>query len=370
MLFSGKKVIVAAVAVTLVLAVSAFAQKRLMDPRLRGEGPLKVMTYNMYAGTEYAGVTASDPAVFLQAVTDMFAEAEANDPAGRALAIARQISITRPHLVSLQEVATWSRGPTRDDLTLEYDYLELLLDALDALGEDYMPVASLTTWDTIVPSSTGLYVRNTWREAILARADLDPRHFSFTNIQAAPWSAGATISFPLPALNGSSDCPVPLEASGACMMPFPRGWVSVDVTYRNKQFRFIDAHLESKSASKNFLESLELLNGPALTALPVIVAGDLNCDLGNPESSKYQTCMNFLNTGFRDAWNEANPAEPGYTKHLPIMTERSDYVMIRDPIFSQAAFLVGEEPEDRTPSGLWPGDHCGVVARLQFSFED
>jgi hypothetical protein len=27
--------------------------------------------------------------------------------------------------------------------------------------------------------------------------------------------------------------------------------------------------------------------------------------------------------------------------------------------------LVGEKPSDRTPSGLWPSDHAGVVASLR-----
>jgi hypothetical protein len=30
------------------------------------------------------------------------------------------------------------------------------------------------------------------------------------------------------------------------------------------------------------------------------------------------------------------------------------------------ANLTGVDQEDRTPSGLWPSDHAGVVARLRF----
>jgi hypothetical protein len=33
---------------------------------------------------------------------------------------------------------------------------------------------------------------------------------------------------------------------------------------------------------------------------------------------------------------------------------------------AQAADRVGEEPADKTPSGLWPSDHAGVVARMHF----
>ncbi len=92
------------------------------------------------------------------------------------------------------------------------------------------------------------YVRNTWRVVILARADLKPEDFSFTNVQSATWSPLATLSYAIPALHGSSDCPLPLTGS-LCMMPFPRGWASADVTYREKQFRYISAHLESRRVS-------------------------------------------------------------------------------------------------------------------------
>ncbi|HEX9119423.1 MAG TPA: endonuclease/exonuclease/phosphatase family protein [Terriglobales bacterium] len=353
----------------LLLVVPVVAQNRPAESRMQGEGSLKAMTYNMYAGTEYAGVTDPNLDVVLQAVTNMILDARASDPPGRAQAIARQIAATRPHLVSLQEVATWSTGPTKDNLTVEFDYLQLLLDTLAAQGAQYTPVASFTIWDVTVPSTFG-FVRNTWRVAILARADLKPEDISFTNVQAAKWLPGNTLLIPLPALNGRPDlCPVPLTSS-LCVMPFPRGWASVDVMYRGKQLRYINAHLESSSASRNIRQGLELLTGAANTALPVVVAADLNCDLSNPSDPKYPTCLNFLNAGFIDAWSAANPSEPGYTKDLPVMTKRGDYVMVLGRFRVQAAALVGEEVGDMTPTGLWPSNHCGVVARLQLPGEE
>ncbi len=329
------------------------------------------MTYNMYVGTEYVGVTDPNYTNFLQAMTNLILDVRASDPAGRAQAIARQIAATRPHLVSLQEVATWSTGPTKGNLTVEFDYLQLLLDALAAQGVQYTPVASLTHFDVTLPSSTG-FGRNTWRVVILARADLKPEDFSFTNVQAATWSVPLTLVVRLRALDGrADDCPVPLRPSDlACRMPFPRGWVSADVTYRGKQFRIIGAHLDSASALLEIPQGLELLNGPANTALPVIVAADLNADCSNPSDPTYPTCDNFRNAGFIDAWTAANPFEPGFTKFLPVMTKRSDYVMVRGRFRVQAAALVGEEVGDMTPTGLWPSDHCGVVARLQHPGEE
>ncbi len=356
--------LLAGVLLAVLLAVPIAAQNGPAEPSLQGEGSLKVMTYNMYVGTEYAGVTDPNLEVALQAATNMILDARASDPPGRAQAIARQIAATNPHLVSLQEVATWSAGPTKDNLTVEFDYLQLLLDALAAQGVQYVPAASLTTWGATVPSTFG-FVRNTWRVVILARADLKPEDFSFTNVQAATWTA--TLVVRLRALDGlPALCPVSLRPSDlTCRMPFPRGWVSADVTYRGKQFRFIGAHLDSASALLEVPQGLELLNGPANTTLPVVVAADLNADCSNPSDPTYPTCENFRNARFIDAWTAANPFEPGFTKFLPVMTKRSDYVMVRGRFGVQAAVLVGEEVGDMTLTGLWPSDHCGVVARLQ-----
>jgi len=349
--------------VALGAAATLAAQNAPGEPSLQGEGALKVMTYNMYAGTSYAGITSPDYATFLQASSNLILDVQGSDPTGRAAAIARQIAATTPHLVSLQEVATWSTGSTADSLTVEFDYLQLLLEALAEMGQHYTTAAALTHFDATLPTSTG-YVRNTWRVVILSRADLKPEDFSFTNVQMLPWSAAATLSYPLPALNGSPDCPVPLSGV-LCVMPFPRGWAAMDVAYRGRDFRYVNAHLESRSASRNIKEGLELLNGPADTALPVIVAADLNCDLADPNDTKYQTCQNFLDAGFKDAWDAAHPFELGFTKDLPLMAMRGDYVMARGQFHVQAAVRVGEELEDMTPTGLWASNHCGVVARLQ-----
>lgn len=350
--------------IVILLPALLAAQNPPAEPSLQGEGSLKVMTYNMYAGTEYAGLTSSNHGTFLQAVTNAIAEVRASDPAGRAQAIARQIAAAEPHLVSLQEVATWSTGPTKDSLVLEFDYLQLLLDALAEQNVQYAPVASLTTWDATVPSTFG-FLNNTWRVVILARADLKPEDFSYTNSQAGTWMAALVV--PLPALNGRADeCPVPLRPSDqACRMPFRRGWVSTDVSYRGKHLRFVGAHLDSASHLLEIPQGLQLLTGVANTGLPVVVAADLNADCSNPADPTYPTCQNFRDAGFVDAWTTANPYDPGYTKSLPVMTMRSDYVMVRGSFGVKVAVLVGEEPDDRTASGLWPSDHCGVVAKLR-----
>lgn len=343
----------------LVLLFAITVPARAAEPGQQGGSKLKVMTYNVYTGTKFIGATDPNLATFLQSMTNVVLDVRASDPPGRAKAVARQIVAYSPHLVSLQEVFTMSTGTSKDNLMLEFDYLQLLLQALAQQGAHYTPVESVTTWDATVPTTFG-YVRSTWRIVILARTDLKPEHFFFTNVDGNRFVT--TISYPLSALNGSADCPVALTGS-ACLMPWPRGWALADVTYRGEQFRYVNATLESNSNSKNIAQGLELLNGALKTVLPVILAADLNCDLSNLNDPKRVTCVRFIEAGFADAWDAAKSSDPAYTKDLPTMTMRGDYVMVRG-LRAEAAALVGEEPIDMTASGLWPSNHAGVVTKV------
>lgn len=338
----------AQVFIAILLTVTVTAQNRPKEPHLQGDGTLKVMTYNMYVGTQYAGMTTSNYSKLLQSVTNLILDARASDPAGRIDVIARQIADTTPHLVSLQEVATWSTGPSPTELTVEFDFLQMLLEALAARGLAYAPVASLTHFNAILPSSAGYYVRNTMGVAVIARADLAPEDFWFGNVQTATWNA--LLMVPMPALGQ--------------LLPFPRGWISTDVMYRGKAFRFVAAHFD-RNPSLEVAQGLEFLAGPANTSLPVVLAGDTNTDAANPVDPAYPTYVNLLDAGFVDAWTAANPGDPGFTGPVPVMTKRGDLILMRGRFRAQAAVLVGEEPADTTAGGLYASDHCGVVARLQ-----
>jgi endonuclease/exonuclease/phosphatase family metal-dependent hydrolase len=145
----------------------------------------------------------------------------------------------------------------------------------------------------------------------------------------------------------------------------PRGWTSVDVKIRGKSFRFVDTHLEAFSPLVRNPQAAELLAGPAATDLPVVAVGDFNSGPGG-DPTAYGI---LLNGGFSDAWN----AGPGLTcchpndlhNPSPTLTKRFDLVLTRGGFETVSADVVGEELADRTPSGLWPSDHAGVVATLR-----
>jgi hypothetical protein len=97
------------------------------------------------------------------------------------------------------------------------------------------------------------------------------------------------------------------------------------------------------------------------------------CDCNSPaDGSGTATYAALRNAGLRDAWIYVR-GTPGYTccnatdllNDTPAFTERLDLIWLRGDITPLKARIVGDDPRDRTESGLWPSDHAGVFARLQ-----
>jgi hypothetical protein len=86
----------------------------------------------------------------------------------------------------------------------------------------------------------------------------------------------------------------------------------------------------------------------------------------------------LINSGFTDAWSVKHPGELGNTwghqedlrDTTTALTQRLDLVLFRDGppedgLCAVDADVIGDNLSDRTPSGLWPSDHAGVVATLR-----
>jgi hypothetical protein len=80
----------------------------------------------------------------------------------------------------------------------------------------------------------------------------------------------------------------------------------------------------------------------------------------------------LLTEHFTDAWTALGTGGPGLTCcHPEFLTEshelysRIDLIVFRGDITVASARVVGDQPGDRTPGGLWPSDHAGVVATLR-----
>jgi endonuclease/exonuclease/phosphatase family metal-dependent hydrolase len=144
----------------------------------------------------------------------------------------------------------------------------------------------------------------------------------------------------------------------------PRGWASVDVKLRGKSFRFVDTHLEAFSPFVRNPQAAELVGGPAATELPVVLVGDMNSGPGF-DLGAYGI---LLGRGFSDAWSDGAGLTCCHAADLdnpdPTLTKRIDLVLTRGGFETVSANVAGEETADRTPSGLWPSDHAGVVVSL------
>ena len=78
--------------------------------------------------------------------------------------------------------------------------------------------------------------------------------------------------------------------------------------------------------------------------------------------------------GYADTWIQANGSAPGFTSGFNELVNdantsgldtRIDHVLTRgaaEP--SDKSLVTGTDPANRTPAGLWPSDHAGVVTRV------
>jgi endonuclease/exonuclease/phosphatase family metal-dependent hydrolase len=315
-----------------------------------------VMTQNMDEGTDFGPLlTAGTVSDLLSAVSATYLEVQASNIPERAAAVAREIGAKHPALVALQEVSLWRTGPfgAPPATIVAFDQLRSLLDALNQQGLHYAPIGVQTGLDAEAPSSLGFDVRVTDRDVVLARTDLPVSQFRVLGVHMQNYGAELIV----PTLVGP--------------LPVPRGWIAVDAQIRGTSYRFITTHLEAASAAIQVAQGNELLQGPANTTLPLVIAADFNSAAsGGPDPST--TYNNLINAGLQDAWALVS-TDLGFTWPLhgedpftPTATpsERIDLVLIRNGVTVSGATRIGNTIADQTPSGLWPSDHAGVVATL------
>jgi endonuclease/exonuclease/phosphatase family metal-dependent hydrolase len=152
-----------------------------------------------------------------------------------------------------------------------------------------------------------------------------------------------------------------------------RGWIAVDLKFRGKPYRLVDTHLESINYPIQIAQALELVNGPTIANVPVILAGDINSDAAGSDpvlSGSYQV---LISGGFLDFWPIAHPLDPGFTNPLhgedpytqfTTPNQRIDVILVKPGgkgIEAQNIFVIGKGADELTEHGFWPSDHAGVV---------
>lgn len=324
---------------------------------------VKVMTRNMYVGANVDRIIEEpDPNLVPIRVAEEWARLQATDYPSRARALAQEIVDNRPHLVGLQEVSLFRIQDPADfqlnatDVAL--DFLPILLNEIESAGGDYRVVGLIEDTDVEIPRLNPDFsltdVRLTDYDVVLARADIEVDNVNTVNYQAY---------VPIPGIS------------------IKRGYVALDATVKGKTYRFVSTHLEPSSTYDGYFQALqaqELIATLAPEERPLIIVGDFNAFA--PESPVYQA---FLSAGYEDAWTviAGDPGigltcchSPDLDNGIANFDRRIDLVLLRntDGIVSPGhgsihGEVIGEEPADKTDSGLWPSDHAGVVVRFQFA---
>jgi endonuclease/exonuclease/phosphatase family metal-dependent hydrolase len=339
------------------------------------------MTRNLYLGASMGdAIAAPDPDRLADAADRILAQVRDNCFPERAEGIAAEVAAHQPDLVGLQEVALWRCGPTGapgtpgGDATgarVDVDYLRVLLDALAARGLSYAPVPNgvVTNFDVAAPqrvtspAEDPQDLRLTDRDVLLVRTDVPSDRLSVAEAQAANFDTSLTL---------------PAPGAATATVTVPRGFVCVDATVHGRPVRVVTTHLDPIEPAINLTQAEALLDGPADTTGPVVLLGDFNTVVGTGSGTGSHDRL--LEAGFTDAWSQARPDRPGLTCCAPEDLGRSapgsgpgydrriDLVLFRGPgVRVEAVDLVGTDPADRTPSGLWPSDHAGVVAALSLA---
>lgn len=355
---------------SLLLALALLAPAPASAGDGRHDRTVTVMTRNVYFGADLApAIAARTVPELIAAATHIFAVVQASRIPARAEALAAEIAAARPDVVGVQEAALWRSqfppdfAPAPNAEHVEFDFVQLLLDALAARGAAYQVIGVHVTNDLEAPALTAAGVccreiRFTDREVILARADRahnDP--IALTNLQDGTFIAQAGFVLPTGLLYQER-----------------RGWLAADVDVRGAHFRFVTTHLQPEGPGNAIQEAQgrELLAGPAATALPIVVVCDCNSRADGTGTATYG---NAIAAGFADAWLEREPHDAGLTccqtedlrDPVSAFDQRIDLVLVRGRAHVRQAATVGGEPDDRTPDGLWPSDHAGVAATLQFN---
>lgn len=350
-----------------------------------GGDAVTVMTRNVYLGGDIMrplnAIQGLPPEqqgpAFVAANTTLRAIVDQTSFPLRSERLAAELAFTQPDLVGLQEVALWRQGPLdgTSATTVDYDFLQLLLDDLAAAGEPYDVVHVQQESDVAGPAVVGGSLRNvrlTMRDVILRRAG------SSVSVQASGGGNYATR--------------IPLVVAGQ-RLEFIRGYNWADVTKGSRSLRFVNTHLESVSSDVAYAQAAELLGGPAApNGRAAVVVCDCNSD---PLDASVKPGERFAHRdpyllitgagGFTDEWLRFAPAALGFTSGLSELVNDSPLDALRafdhriDMVFGRGAaggslpvqwgWVTGRNPLNRTattPIGrLWPSDHAGVVLRVQ-----
>lgn len=356
-----------------ILILGFWAATGVSTPALSRPESITVMTRNQYLGASLNPVlTATNPAEFVAAVQTVLSHMTATDFPQRVEALADEIVAKRPHLVGLQEVfrltlnGATSAPPFRDQL-------DDLLGALTARGAQYYVAAQVRNLNVTIPVPGLGNLQAVDRDVILARGDVETWPVQIpgcrVSLDGCNYRAFVPLASPIGTIN------------------IERGFVAVDAQTPKAMVRFVNTHLEipelpviiQAAQAAELIATLGAL--PNNQHLPVIVVGDINsAPTDKPVLVNGQKIVppyrQLVSARYVDTWELKPGNAPGLTccQAADLLNAESMLLKRVDIIWSSVrpasvrSSRVGVDPDDRTPSGFWPSDHAGVVARLRFGW--
>jgi endonuclease/exonuclease/phosphatase (EEP) superfamily protein YafD len=254
--------------------------------------PLRVMTYNLYQGSELTHTLAAGSIAALPAaVAADFNDVQASDIPARMAVVAAEIKAARSDLVGLEEAALWrTQSPSNLSVpakTVAYDFVAILLQALRRLGVSYRAAAIVENSDVQAPASFpsgSMDVRLTDRVAVLARAGVKVSH-----VTTRTYRATAKVTVP-----------------AGLTIAIKDGFAALDAKRGAREVRFVATHLDALSEPVRTAQASELVSGPAKGRGPTVLVGDFN---SATTTAAYAT---IASSGIRDTWLQAMPAAPGF----------------------------------------------------------
>jgi len=375
-------ILVLALAVTMLAlpaAAGAKAGGNSAQAVQKGGPKVTVMTRNVFLGADLGPALA---ATTLDGAVDgggvIWKELEATNFPERALPLAREIKESNADLVGLQEVALWRQqipsdigapptGVGRLATEVKYDFLALLMQALGSIGGKYEVVNVQDEFDAELPvdldgsNATGgafgaeLDGRLTMRDVILRRTD--------SKVQTSRPAGGHYTTLYTPLVGGL----IPL--------PVKRGWLSVEAGLGGKnadkrQFRFVNTHLEAfgeDTIREAQAKELFAPGGPLDTNEQVVLVGDLNSgteardNIHGTDQLAYAALLGF---GMTENGAVQSCCYSSLFDPTQVFDHTVDHVLTKPGLRTHRAYVTGNDPSERTPSGLWPSDHGGVVSTL------
>jgi Endonuclease/Exonuclease/phosphatase family len=364
-----------------------------------------VMTRNIFLGADLGpALAAQGTNEFVEANGQILREVDETDFPRRAGILADEIKSRKPDLVCLREVALWRTGPSDATpalenepvaTTVEYDFLQLLLDELNGPGGEYeeggyKAVVVQEEFDFEAPADENGVPNdnpNASQAAFIPDAEINGR---LTMRDVILKRIGTHVKTKN-ATGGNFENLLVVNVAGVVDVPVTRGWTQLDATAKKKvkkgkhkgkliekKFRFVNSHFEAfddetERPSIRAKQANELVRGPA-NKKRAIILGDFNSDSPGVKAGDEQAYEVLLNGGLDQPYAEGFRTladHPGsccvsdlFTSPPSEFDHQVDHVMTNMP----------EEKAKRVKSGvtgltqvggIYGSDHAGVWSRIK-----